>query len=47
MKFFKYIVEILLIAILAQYVYMDIMYNNSTITDQIKADFIHYYHIVN
>ena len=47
MKLLKYIVEILLIAILAQYVWMDISNNDSMITDQIKADVIRYYRYIN
>lgn len=47
MKFIQYLLAIMVIATLLRYQYLDVIYNNSTITDQIQSDIIHYYHALN
>ena len=42
-KLLQYAFEIILIAALARYVWLDVQFNHSIITNQIKADVIHYY----
>ena len=42
-KFLTYLVTFLTLAILARYIYLDINYNASTITDQMQYEVIEYY----
>ena len=43
-KLLTYGINILIFLVLARFIYLDITYNSSTITHQIQADFIEYYH---
>ena len=46
-KFFMYLITFLIIAALARYAYLDITFNNATITDQIESDIIDTYRAIN
>jgi len=46
-KLVEYVFAIGLIALLTRYVYLDIEYNSSTITEQIESDVIEIYRALN